>query len=91
MCEQHAEILEALEKFGERLIALENKVEHINECSDRLDLLVMGNEGLGVPPMRETLGELALAYDRAKWGAGVLGITNIGAFIALVVALSKIL
>jgi hypothetical protein len=98
MCKEHAEIVVLLEDFGERLESLEKtvgdsmgKVDKLESASERLTLLVMGDEDLGVPPMRDILGELAIAYDRAKWAAGALGITNVGAIIVWLTTLSKLL
>lgn len=98
MCKEHAEMVELLKDFGERIESLEVvvntssvKVDHLETSSNRLTLLVMGDEDLGVAPMRETLGEIAIAYDRAKWAAGALGVTNVGALIAWLTTLSKLL
>jgi len=47
-----------------------------------LSTIIYGSKALGVEPIRDTLNRVALAHDRWRWLAGVLGISTIGSLIA---------
>ena len=56
-------------------------LDAISEAVQELQMIVHGSDRLGVPPLRIQVKELYQAYDRAKWAASALGVTNIGVII----------
>jgi hypothetical protein len=56
-------------------------LESIADSVKELQMIIHGSDRLGVPPLRSQVKELYQAYDRAKWAAGALGVTNVGIII----------
>lgn len=80
-----------LENIVDRLEAVSgldsNGLRSLNNTVHELELIVHGDERLGVPPLRAQVKEIYTFYDRAKWALGALGVTNVGFIIAFILSL----
>ena len=58
----------------------------IAEQIKEVNIILHGSEKLGVPALHKQVKELWIAYDRAKWALGGLGLTNLGFIIVWILA-----
>lgn len=64
-------------------------VRELTETIRNVSIVVLGDDELGIEPLRPMVVRLQTAYDRAKWIAGSLATTNVGSILAWVSTLLK--
>ena len=57
---------------------------------EKVCILIFGDEELGIPSMRDQVNEVYLAWDRAKWLLGIIGISSLGTIVTLILLLREV-